>query len=406
VPTGTVLYDDSMDLSNVYAVVLAGGQSSRLFPFNKVLSDLTGSGRSLLQQAYDRATRRFISREHFFVLTDQAAVPAMRKQLRLAQRHFYVDPQRRGTWPALMWAMAHLRRQDPAATLAVLPGDQVMPNSREFRQVASRAIQIAQDEPAVVLLGTTPSKNPSTWLGFGCFKAERGCITAFREKPSLEDARRMTRERGWYWNSGMFFFRLSTAEAALRHYQPAMWDIYERMAQAIARRHESQASRLYAFFPASIPYLLNPARRVDNTIDYALLTPMAFEPFEGARPCALTGVLSGWSDLGEWKTLRTLMKPDRRGNIRLGKVYADSHTRDCILAADAGCHVDARGLRGLVVAFSSPRSLIIPESEVGRVKSFVSARQGNMVTTGLKRLKIILRGRRLSVVSSEHGFIR
>src|SRR3954464_12210948 len=96
--------------SDVYAVILAGGQSSRLFPFNKVLSDLTGTGRSLIQQAYDRLD---LPNEQIYVLTVGALVSPIRKQTKLSPSHFLVDPARRGTWPALLWAMAHLRQKNP-----------------------------------------------------------------------------------------------------------------------------------------------------------------------------------------------------------------------------------------------------------------------------------------------------
>src|SRR5579871_5934077 len=89
----------------IFPVILAGGQSTRLFPFNKVLSDLTGSGKSLIQQAAHRLGKRDIS-----VLTVHEMVHPIRHQLKLPKNKFFVDPVRRGTWPAILWAMAHLRR--------------------------------------------------------------------------------------------------------------------------------------------------------------------------------------------------------------------------------------------------------------------------------------------------------
>src|SRR5438309_11082264 len=89
------------------AVILAGGKSSRLFPFNKILSDLTGSGRTLIQQTQDRL-RGFIHNA-IFVLTTGEMAKAIQRHLRLPATHHLVDPVRRGTWTAIMWAMAHLR---------------------------------------------------------------------------------------------------------------------------------------------------------------------------------------------------------------------------------------------------------------------------------------------------------
>src|SRR5438105_10606463 len=84
----------------IYAVILAGGRSSRLFPFNKVLSDLTGSGRSLIQQACDRL--KLLSKKQIYALAAGAMAEPIGRQLRLPADHIFVDPARRGTWPALL----------------------------------------------------------------------------------------------------------------------------------------------------------------------------------------------------------------------------------------------------------------------------------------------------------------
>src|SRR5438876_11470375 len=108
----------SFSTENVYAVVLAGGQSSRLFPFNKVLSDLTGAGKSLIQQAVHRL--KCLPKKRIYILTVNDMVAPIRRQLKLPPRQFFVDPVRRGTWPAILWAMAHLRRVAPEAVMAIV----------------------------------------------------------------------------------------------------------------------------------------------------------------------------------------------------------------------------------------------------------------------------------------------
>ena len=121
-----------------HALILAGGASSRLFPFNKILADLTGTGRTLIQQAFDRAAA-FVPGDHISLLAVQDLVNPIRSQLALPASRFFVDPVRRGTWPALLWAMAALRRADPETVLAVLTGDQVIPRLPAFKRAAERA---------------------------------------------------------------------------------------------------------------------------------------------------------------------------------------------------------------------------------------------------------------------------
>ncbi|MFA5975047.1 MAG: sugar phosphate nucleotidyltransferase [Elusimicrobiota bacterium] len=417
---------------SVYGLILAGGQSSRLFPFNKVLSDMTGSGRTLLQQALDRLsagrqTNRqppLVPPDHVYVLSAREWIRPMQKQLKLPARHFLSDPVRRGTWPALLWAMAHIRQQDPDALLAVVTGDHVIPDVNAFRQSLREAMDLAHKEAAIVLVGVQPTSNPEEWCGFGAVRTRGSEIIGFEEKPAWERAGVMIRQGGWLWNAGMFFYRISVAERALRQYQPAMAAIYDQLVAAIRNRREALAERLFSEFPAKIPHPLEPDRLVDNTIDYSIMTPLVQTPFDGTAKAATRALLK-WTDLGQWDALRKVVPADSRNTIRIGSVKIDTRTTGSILSADKGYRIEGRGLQGLIAAFSNKTLLLLPERDVTRVKELVQAAQqagsgpvfaqkcrdcrfqvkrGRLIAYGLKGISVRLTGRR--VVLSGPGIIR
>jgi mannose-1-phosphate guanylyltransferase len=406
------------------AAILAGGQSSRLFPFNKVLADLTGSGRTLLQQAYDRL--KFFPKGRIYALTTQEMAAPVRRQLKLSASRVLVDPVRRGTWPAILWAMAHLRRESPDAVMAVLTGDHVIRNDKAFVQELRRAVDLARAEPAVVLVGIPPRACPEEWRGFGCFRAdESGRVTQFQEKPSAPEVRRMMGEGGWLWNSGMFFFRISTAEAALQRLQPEMNRVYEAVAKAVALGKKAEAAFLYEDFHDKIPHPLDPGRYVDNSIDYAILTPLVGRSVTGLEARAIRGVRFRWTDLGQWDALRMILKPDHRGNIRVGKTVLKGDVRDSILVVEKGRTIEFDGVQDLIAAFAGRTALILSSSSISQVKevaqealrhpnrvvmehnvtgSDIRASGGRVAAIGLSGLSIELKGTRL-VVSSKRCFI-
>jgi mannose-1-phosphate guanylyltransferase len=325
-----------MKNSNVRAVILAGGQSSRLFPFNKVVSDLTGSGRSLIQQAGDRLSN--LSREQLYVLTVKDMVPSIRRQLKLPASHFFADPVRRGTWPALLWAMAHLRRENADAVIAVVTGDQVILKVREFQKAFTQAVQTAVDHPAFVVIPVKPSKDPKEWLGFGAVRGGRtgsngSPIVGFEEKPSIDRARRMIHEGRWLWNAGMFFFRISVAEQVLETYQPAMHRTYRALCQALEEKKMKRVAKIFESFPEKIPHPLDPARLVDNTVDYAVMTPLV--------------------------------------DVRVGP-----EVRHSIIAADRGHRIVVSGIRDHVVALAQGKALVLPLSGIPRIKEIVALFKG------------------------------
>jgi mannose-1-phosphate guanylyltransferase len=386
-----------MDLSNVYAVVLAGGQSSRLFPFNKILTDLTGSGKTLLQQA--RARLKFIPRKQIYVLTNSEMVKPVQRQLKLPPHQILTDPARRGTWPAILWAMAHIRQQNPEAVIAVITGDHVIGRASEFHRAFRQGVQIAQARAAFVVIPVLPSNRPEDWLGFGTLKAQWGrVIEAFEEKPSLDRARQMIGEGGWAWNAGMFFFRIKIAEEVLKTLQPAMSQIYSEMVDDLAHGWTREASRVFELFPGRIPHPLDSERTVGNTIDYAIMTPLTSGASEDETAWVTRSMLTRWTDLGQWTALRQVVKPDKKGNVRLGDVRSESSVKNCILAADRHHEIMARGIDGFIVAFAEGGALVLPESEVRRVRELVkaarAAKDTALVTYGAERLSIRIERKR------------
>ena len=410
----TYKVESGIDWNRVYGLILAGGQSSRLFPFNKVLSDLTGQGRTLLQQAADRLTKifrkgphaGFISSQKIYVLTTPGFVLPMSRQLRLPSSHFFIDPARRGTWPAILWAMAHIGLKDAEATLAVTTSDHIIPHVEAFRKGAAQAIRLAQEKPALVVLAVKPSSDPQDWLGFGSFKMEGRPVAArprvisgFEEKPSLERAHQMIREGGWQWNAGMFFFSISTAERALERLQPAMYEIYATMQMELRKGNIAKAKKIFERFPSKIPHPLKPECEADNTIDYAMAAPLVRDPIDPLAVYGVPGALPEWTDLGRWDVLRTLVPRDSHGNVRVGHIKAGRSVRNCILVADQGCWMEVSGLQDSVAAFSSGRALVLPVAELGRVKELVAEADGrSVVAPGLPAGSVSLTRNRLRVV--------
>jgi|GEM_PF-2009876 len=389
-----------MRKNNVLALILAGGASSRLFPFNKLLSDLTGSGKTLIQQAYARAGVLTV-KKNIYVLAVQDLVQPIKRQLRLPQNQFFMDPVRRGTWPALMWAMAHLRHTNPHAVLAVLTGDHVIPRLPAFKRAALQACRWAEEKSAMVMLGVSPGPKAAEWTGYGVFQVEGHTVTAFQEKPSLDQAERMRLEGGWSWNSGMFFFRIATAEEAMANYQSAMFAQYQALCAAVRARQMPKARALYADFPAKIPHPLDPSRTVDNTIDFAIMAPLVHVQSK-LRALAICNGLPLWTDLGQWESLQDILKYDKAKNICLGTVQADRATNGCILAADRGFHLKVTGIKDAAIALSARGLLVLPRQELARIKERVAAvpAQKFHVVNTLPHVQIQQHGRRVVVTGS------
>ncbi len=371
-----------------------------------MLSDLTGSGKSLIQESYSRLG---LPASHVCVVTVSDMVAPIAKQLKLPKENFFVDPVRRGTWPAILWAVGHLHKRNPDALIAVVTGDHVIQGELPFRKTMQKALAIAESRPAIVMLGIAPSREPSDWQSFGVYKADdAGAIRDFEEKPSIEQAKRMINSKGYAWNSGMFFFRVSTAEAVLKRYQPVMYGWYLTMAAAITVGNMEQAARIFEQFPEKIPHPLDPSRLVDNSIDYAIMAPLVHRPDPDLEARSVQANGFKWTDLGRWDSLRQVLKADGAGNIKIGKVTMKKDVRGSILVAQDGYRIEAAGIENAVVAFANDEALVLSQAALPKIKEIVSAAQKRPHKVILEEgsvFKVERKGKQL-FVSGRNGLIQ
>eukprot|EP00708_Paratrimastix_pyriformis_P003381 GAFH01002155.1.p2 GENE.GAFH01002155.1~~GAFH01002155.1.p2 ORF type:complete len:395 (+),score=146.09 GAFH01002155.1:63-1187(+) len=365
---------------------MAGGASSRFYPMNKIFADPTGCGRTMVQQAFDRvcspsaanvySPSSFVTPAHFsgltlppamspsqfFVVTGHAEVGPMREQLSaLPSENVLDEPERRNTLPAILWAIASMMRApaSPAKDLcvAIVTADHLIGNAALFRSTLYAARERATREPVICTIGIQPSALAREWTGFGAINADQAHplapldgtrpeypvvghlpalpLVRFEEKPSESRAGQMIAQGGWYWNAGMFVFRVSTLELALKAFQPAMHGLYLDMCRALGAANQPEARRLFGQLPKHIPHPLEPAKMADCSIDYALMVPMSMA--QGPAPVrgvVLPGVFP-WLDIGSWDALRKVLTPDGQANVVVGPVTLDGATRDSILVVEA-----------------------------------------------------------------------
>ena len=402
-----------VDRSTVRILIMAGGASSRFFPVNKVFADPIGSGRTMIQQAKDRVTctlesgalREFVSPEQFYVVTGASGRDAILEQLELNASNVLVEPGRRNTWPAILWAMAHLRRESVDNTVAILTADHVICDVDIFRKNLADAIQVATDQKAIVTIGIEPSDRASDWMALGAIQSIPGerapgsaasRIERFEEKPTEERASEMIREEGWVWNAGMFVFRVSTAERALEIHQPRMFETYTKMAKAVEDENMAAAADAFHELPSKIPHPIEPNSMTDNSIDFAIMMPLTMGESREVDGYSVPARFP-WTDIGSWDALRQVLEPDGDENICVGDVEVRD-TRRSILFAEPGRRITTESVEGLVVVHAADGTVLVTrESEAPGIKPLVAAFQERPAAS------VVLHESRHCLVSSDQG---
>jgi mannose-1-phosphate guanylyltransferase len=279
-------------IEHVWAVVPAGGAGTRLWPLSraaspKFLHDLTGSGRSLLQETVDRVGPLVADR--VLVVTGAAHRDAVVAQLPgLPGDRVVAEPSPRDSMAAIGLAAALLERDHPDAVLASFAADHVIGDQALFEQAVALAVDLARDD-WLVTVGIRPT-GPSTAFGYvrqgDGIPGHSGAyvVAEFVEKPSLEVARSYLAAGGYRWNAGMFVVRPRVLLDLLGARHPAF--------AASLRDLAASPERLEEIWP-SLPRI---------AIDHAVAEPAAAD----GRVATVPGEFA-WDDVGDFHSLAVVL---------------------------------------------------------------------------------------------------
>jgi mannose-1-phosphate guanylyltransferase len=343
-----------------HAVIMAGGSGTRLWPLSrqdrpKQLLKLFG-GKSLLRIAFERL-HGLLPAEQICVITGREYLPAIAAELpELPRANLLGEPCPRDTAPAVGLAAHLLALRDPQGTMGVFTADHVIEPVDEFRSTVMRAFQVAEAQPeALVTCGIKPS-GPHTGYGYihrgrpidipGAFQ-----IRGFKEKPDLLTAGMYVASGEYYWNSGMFVFRIPAILAQYERHQPDM--ARELRAVAAEFGEEWRAEAVVRRF-AQIPRI---------SVDYAIM--------EKAQQLAVVEMHCRWFDVGSWTSLAEVFPPDESGNVTSAPNCVMLDARHNILVSESGHLVAAVGVEDLIIVHSDDATLICRKQDAQKIKELV-----------------------------------
>ncbi|MDP4623104.1 MAG: mannose-1-phosphate guanylyltransferase/mannose-6-phosphate isomerase [Hydrogenophaga sp.] len=358
----------------IQPVILCGGSGTRLWPlsrsgFPKQFLCLTGA-ESLFQQAAKRlvdlgsvdlrvAKPMIVTgEEHRFLAAEQLREAGIELGVAL------LEPVGRNTAPALTLAALVATADGLDPVLVVTPADQTVANSAAFTQAMQDAVREASNG-CVVILGITPD-SPETGYGYiqATVEAKQPAmqVRRFVEKPDEATARQYLAEGGYYWNAGMFVLKASVWLRALEQFRP---DIL----QATANAWEQGITDANPATPFVRPGKAEFSAIPSESIDYAVM-----ERCPGSEyPIKMVPLDAGWSDLGAWDAVWSVLPKDAQGNAHVGDVLATDSSNTLVHASSR--LVALVGVQNLVVVETPDAVLVSDRSRSQDVKHIVNALQ-------------------------------
>ena len=331
-------------------LILCGGCGSRLWPISRTLMPKQFArlfdGASLFQRTVETNSiaceSQFVisNAEQYFLAKDQLPQSTATNAPR-----FLLEPVGRNTAPAVALACLSL---DPNEIVLVSPSDHIIRDKVAYLKVLEKAKKLAE-EGALVTFGIQPT-GPET--GYGYIEADGENVKRFVEKPNKAKAEEYIKSGNFYWNSGIFCFKVSAFLEELLAYAP---EIYQSSQIALSGAiMEGSLVRIQHKEMMAIPA---------DSIDYAVM--------EKSRRVKVVPSSIGWSDLGSFDALYGEYPHDSNGN-NVNEKHLAVNTKNSLVMGNQRL-IATIDLDEMLIVDTPDALLVAPLKSSQKVKNVVEA---------------------------------
>ena len=253
------------------------------------------------------------NKEHRFLVAEQM------REIKINPKSILLEPFGRNTAPAILLAAFKSLEIEDNPHLLILSADHQIHNEKKFRDLIELGMTYSEKDK-LVTFGVIP-RSPE--IGFGYIKSEKPFnlenveglnIAKFIEKPNLETAKELIKDKCFLWNSGIFLFKAKTIINEIKHLNPEIYKVCKKTFDNSVMDLDFQRldEELFEFCP-------------NISIDIAVM--------EKTNKGIVLPLDAQWSDIGSWKSVWENSRKDINGNVEKGNVLTQN-TENCYLNSE------------------------------------------------------------------------
>ena len=364
----------------ILPVILCGGSGSRLWPLSResfpkqYLFLNPYEKKSFLQKTVERL-KGFDNVQEPIIICNEAHRFIVAEQLReinATPKEIILEPCGRNTAPAITIASLIAIKECQNSTLLILSADHEIRDIEKFHEIIKKGLEYSEKN-YLVTFGVIPS---SAETGYGYIEGMEPLsrdslkgtqIKNFIEKPNLETAEILIRNKCFTWNSGIFLFKASVFLEEIKKFEPSILQNCEESIEHKIKDLDFQRLEKSSFVKCK-----------SISIDYAVM--------EKTNKGIVVPMNIFWSDVGSWKSVWENSEKDFQGNSLQGKIIIDK-TKGCLIKSEERLVVGI-GLDDLIVIDTSDVLLIANKKNSEEIKEIVQKLKEDGISEGQEHKKI------------------
>lgn len=326
-----------------YIVILSGGTGYRLWPYSrhqhpkqflKIFKKQT-----LLEQTINRA-KKICSPKNIFIVSSSIYQEKSKKIIgnKIPQSNFIIEPIKKNTAMAIIYAINHIKKIDPLATITTMPSDHYVKQNLKFKKTVLTSVNLANKYHQIIAIGVKPTFID---LSIGYILPQQknqlfSKVSLFIEKPNQEIIQNLIK-KGALWNSSIHTFTIPDILSEFSQIQPEYIELLNTLGSSLDTSKTTK--QVYKKAP-----------------------DLSFDKLLAEKSQHLLVVSSNflWNDVGQWNSIYRQLEKDKSGiaSISSNTQFLQIDSKNCLVASPKNKLITLVDVNNLAI-IDTPDSLLI-----------------------------------------------
>lgn len=353
-------------LEEKYAVIMAGGVGTRLWPLSKEKKPkqfISIDGNETLLVQTIKRIQEVVPKDNCFVITNKDYHDLTKETLKnlIPHTNIILEPLKKNTAACISYATLHLEKLFGTGLVCFIPADSYVMDKDEYLHSIRQAYHAAKNSKELIIIGVNPT-NPATGYGYIQVKSEEcfepksiSRVVEFKEKPSIETAKEYIKSNKYLWNSGLVAGHLQAFISAIQQFIPKH---FEMLSKALMHQNEPDFDSI-----------------IENAYSELLAISFDYGVLEKSKNLLAVKGSFNWYDIGSLDALSIIIGSDDSGNSIYGK-HLGIDTKNSIIYSLENL-ITTIGLSDMIIVNVGDRIVVCPKDRVQDLKTLVENLKNN-----------------------------